>query len=82
MLPPVFFFVFCTLRVRAPRSARSNLALLPSYPQDLFYKFGRFRSIDIKGSGRGPAYAFVEFEGAKNQILIQQVYHVHPSYLT
>ncbi len=29
--------------------------------EDLFYKFGRFKYIDIKASNRGPAYAFIEY---------------------
>jgi len=31
--------------------------------EDVFYKYGRLRNVDIKdGGGRGPPFAFVEFE--------------------
>ena len=30
--------------------------------EDIFDKYGRIRSIDIKAKGRAPAFAFVDFE--------------------
>jgi len=31
--------------------------------EDIFYKYGRLRNVDIKhGGGRGPPFAFLEFE--------------------
>eukprot|EP00197_Chlamydomonas_leiostraca_P012261 CAMPEP_0202869442 /NCGR_PEP_ID=MMETSP1391-20130828/12454_1 /ASSEMBLY_ACC=CAM_ASM_000867 /TAXON_ID=1034604 /ORGANISM="Chlamydomonas leiostraca, Strain SAG 11-49" /LENGTH=271 /DNA_ID=CAMNT_0049549757 /DNA_START=80 /DNA_END=896 /DNA_ORIENTATION=+ len=34
--------------------------------EDLFYKFGRIRMIDIKGQGRGPCFGFVEYEDPRD----------------
>ena len=33
---------------------------------DLFYKFGRIRDIEIKRPSRPPAYAFIEFDDRRD----------------
>eukprot|EP00639_Heterosigma_akashiwo_P029038 CAMPEP_0194677362 /NCGR_PEP_ID=MMETSP0295-20121207/9456_1 /TAXON_ID=39354 /ORGANISM="Heterosigma akashiwo, Strain CCMP2393" /LENGTH=128 /DNA_ID=CAMNT_0039562169 /DNA_START=105 /DNA_END=487 /DNA_ORIENTATION=+ len=34
--------------------------------EDIFYKFGKIRSVDIKTPGRPPAFAFIEFDDARD----------------
>lgn len=34
--------------------------------EDLFYKYGRIKSIDLKTPPRPPAFAFVEFEDSRD----------------
>jgi hypothetical protein len=37
---------------------------------DLFYKFGRIRDIDLKIPGRPPAFAFVAFEDYRGNFIL------------
>ena len=34
--------------------------------EDLFYKYGRIRDIDLKTPSRPPAYAFVSFDDSRD----------------
>ncbi|RLN93207.1 hypothetical protein BBJ28_00017723, partial [Nothophytophthora sp. Chile5] len=34
--------------------------------EDIFYKYGRIRDIDVKFPSRPPAFAFVDFEDARD----------------
>ena len=39
--------------------------------EDIFYKYGRLRNVDIKhGGGRGPPFAFLEFEDMRLVVVV------------
>ena len=45
--------------------------------EDLFYKYGRIRDIDIKRPARPPAFAFVAFDDFRGASKYRHWFHFH-----
>ena len=69
---PVFAWFWCKLFhffAKMPRVYVGNLPvdIRESELEDLFYKYGRIREIDIKRPPRPPAFAFISYDDIRGK---------------